>query len=109
MLKESYVLMEIRKLLRRYGIRNFNLPSQNQVMVKTEKRERFAICSIYILLRSLSIIAFDLQTLIRYILKQDLPTSLDDSLMLAEAYKFPTPQIHYFYVIQLTSQEKVCK
>lgn len=31
--------MEIRKLLRRYGIRNFNLPHQNEVMVKT-KRER---------------------------------------------------------------------
>ncbi|XP_075882024.1 kinetochore-associated protein 1 [Nelusetta ayraudi] len=78
LLKESYVLMEIRKLLRSYGIRNFNLSNRTQIM-----------------------------TLIKYILKQDLPTSLDDSLMLAAAYKFPTPEIHYLYVVQLTTQGKI--
>ncbi|XP_020511565.2 kinetochore-associated protein 1 [Labrus bergylta] len=72
LLKESYRLMEIRKLLRGYGIRNFNLSNSTQVM-----------------------------TLIRYILKQDLPMSLGDSLTLAEAYKLPTSQINYLYLIQL--------
>ncbi|TKS78652.1 Kinetochore-associated protein 1 [Collichthys lucidus] len=77
LLKESYHLMEIRKLLRGYGIRNFNLSNSTQVM-----------------------------TLIRYILKQDLPMSLEDSLTLAEAYKLPTSQINYLYLIQLIGQAK---
>lgn len=47
------------------------------------------------------------QTLIRYILKQDLPTSLEDALKLAEAYKLPTSQINYLYLIQLIGQGKV--
>lgn len=50
---------------------------------------------------------FLLQTLIRYILKQDLPMSLDDSLTLAEAYKLPTSNTHYLYLIQLIAQGKV--
>uniref|UniRef100_A0A8C7Z607 Kinetochore associated 1 n=1 Tax=Oryzias sinensis TaxID=183150 RepID=A0A8C7Z607_9TELE len=78
LLKESYRLMEIRKLLRGYGIRNFNLSNSTQVM-----------------------------TLIRYILKQDLPTSLQDSLTLAEAYKLPTSLINYLHLIQLVGQHKV--
>ncbi|XP_028269515.1 kinetochore-associated protein 1 [Parambassis ranga] len=77
LLKESYRLMEIRKLLRGYGIRNFNLSNTTQTM-----------------------------TLIRYILKQDLPMSLEDSLTLARAYKLPTSQINYLYVIQLIGQGK---
>uniref|UniRef100_A0A7N8XGB6 Kinetochore associated 1 n=1 Tax=Mastacembelus armatus TaxID=205130 RepID=A0A7N8XGB6_9TELE len=79
LLKESYRLMEIRKLLRGYGIRNFNLSNSTQVMM-----------------------------LIRYILKQDLPMSLDDSLTLAEVYKLPTTQINYLYLIQLIGQGKEC-
>nr|XP_019956518.1 PREDICTED: kinetochore-associated protein 1 isoform X3 [Paralichthys olivaceus] len=77
LLKESYRLMEIRKLLRGYGIRNFNLSNNTQIL-----------------------------TLIRYILKQDLPMSLEDSLTLAEAYKLPTSQINYLYLIQLIGQGK---
>uniref|UniRef100_A0A3P8UD43 Kinetochore associated 1 n=1 Tax=Amphiprion percula TaxID=161767 RepID=A0A3P8UD43_AMPPE len=77
LLKESYRLMEIRKLLRGYGIRNFNLSNSTQIM-----------------------------TLIRYILKQDVPTSLEDSLTLADAYKLPTSQINYLYLIQLIGQGK---
>ncbi|KAF0033894.1 hypothetical protein F2P81_013960 [Scophthalmus maximus] len=77
LLKESYRLMEIRKTLRGYGIRNFNLSNSTQVM-----------------------------TLIRYILKQDLPMSLEDSLTLAEAYKLPTLQINYLHLIQLIGQSK---
>ncbi|KAK7933078.1 hypothetical protein WMY93_003974 [Mugilogobius chulae] len=72
LLKENYRLMEIRKLLRGYGIRNFNLTNNSQIM-----------------------------TLIRYILKQNLPSSLEDSLTLAEAYKLPTSQINYLHLIQL--------
>uniref|UniRef100_A0A3Q2WT44 Kinetochore associated 1 n=1 Tax=Haplochromis burtoni TaxID=8153 RepID=A0A3Q2WT44_HAPBU len=84
LLKESYRLMEIRKLLRGYGIRNFNLSNSTQIM-----------------------------TLIRYILKQDLPMSLEDSLTLAEAYKLPTSQINYLYEIltllkKLPSAEAEC-
>lgn len=76
---------------------------------KTSNNIDLLFFSSYVLLSSLSLITFALQTLIRYILKQDLPTSLDDSLMLAAAYKFPTPEIHYFYVVQLTTQGKVGK
>ncbi|XP_034396520.1 kinetochore-associated protein 1 isoform X2 [Cyclopterus lumpus] len=77
LLKESYHLMEIRKLLRGYGIRNFDLSNSTQIM-----------------------------TLIRYILKQDLPMSLEDSLTLAEAHKLPTLQINYLYLIMLIGQSK---
>ncbi|XP_029017996.1 kinetochore-associated protein 1 isoform X2 [Betta splendens] len=77
LLKESYRLMEKRKLLRGYGIRNFNLSNCTHIM-----------------------------TLIRYILKQDLPTSLNDSLTLAEAYKLPITQIYYLYLTHLIGQGK---
>ncbi|XP_029296389.1 kinetochore-associated protein 1 isoform X2 [Cottoperca gobio] len=77
LLKGSYRLMEIRKLLRGYGIRNYNLSNSTQIM-----------------------------TLIRYILKQDLPMSLEDALTLAEAYKLPTSQINYLYLFQLMGQGK---
>ena len=50
-----------------------------------------------------------LQTLVRYILKQDVPSSLEDSLRLAEAYKLPTSQINTLYLIQLMDQGKVSR
>ncbi|XP_037536314.1 kinetochore-associated protein 1 [Nematolebias whitei] len=77
LLKENYHLMEIRKLLGGYGIRNSSHTNSTEVM-----------------------------TVIRHILKQDLTTSLEDTLMLAEAYKLQTSQINYLYLIQLTSQNK---
>ncbi|XP_069555465.1 kinetochore-associated protein 1 [Brachyistius frenatus] len=77
LLKESHRLMEIRKLLRGYGIRNFNLSNSTQIM-----------------------------TLIRYILKQHLPMSHEDSLKLAEAYKLPTSKINYLHLIQLIGHGK---
>ncbi|KAK0138145.1 Kinetochore-associated protein 1 [Merluccius polli] len=77
LLKESYHLMEIRKLLRGYGIRNFNLSNNAQVM-----------------------------TLIRYILMQNLSSSLEDSLKLADTYKLPTSQIYYLYLMELIAQGK---
>ncbi|KPP60315.1 hypothetical protein Z043_121696, partial [Scleropages formosus] len=77
LLKESYQLMEIKKLLRVYGIRNFNPSSDNLAMV-----------------------------LVRRILKQDLPSSLEDALKVAQVYKLDTSQIYFLYIIQLISQAK---
>ncbi|KAJ8415551.1 hypothetical protein AAFF_G00425310 [Aldrovandia affinis] len=77
LLKESYQLMEIKKLLRGYGSRTLNL-SSNCLIV----------------------------TLARYILKQDLPNSLEDALKLAQAYKLPPSQIYFLYFTQLIGQAK---
>uniref|UniRef100_A0A3P8WBQ2 Kinetochore associated 1 n=1 Tax=Cynoglossus semilaevis TaxID=244447 RepID=A0A3P8WBQ2_CYNSE len=76
LLKESYHLMEVRKLLRGYGIRSFNLSDSSKIM-----------------------------TLIRYILKQELPMSLGDALKLGEAYNLSTSQINYLYLVQLIGHE----
>ncbi|KAJ0067724.1 hypothetical protein NL108_010031, partial [Boleophthalmus pectinirostris] len=97
LLKENYRLMEIRKLLRGYGIRNFILTNNNQIKV-------FLSTSIFS--NGLIIIMTFLQTLIRHILKQNLPSSLEDSLTLAEAYKLPTTHIIYLHLIQLIGQGK---
>ncbi|XP_061674025.1 kinetochore-associated protein 1 isoform X2 [Syngnathoides biaculeatus] len=75
LLKESYHLMEIRKLLRAHGIRSYNLLSSSQIM-----------------------------TAVRYILKRDSPNCLQDALTLAEVYKLPTSHIYYLYLIPLISQ-----
>ncbi|KAG7480993.1 hypothetical protein MATL_G00062040 [Megalops atlanticus] len=77
LLRESYQLMEMKKLLRGYGIRNFSLSNNCQVMI-----------------------------LVRYILKQDLPTSLEDALKVAQAYKLHPSQINFLYFIQLVGQAK---
>ncbi|KAJ3604724.1 hypothetical protein NHX12_029463 [Muraenolepis orangiensis] len=77
LLKESFHLMEIRKLLRGYGIRNFNLSNNTQVMA-----------------------------LIRYILRQNLSSSLEDSLKLADTYELPSSQIYYLHLIELVAQGK---
>lgn len=101
--------MEIRKLLRGYGIRNFNLSNSTQIMVILIW---LIVCDIWRLLclpiNFLSYTVYLPQTLITYILKQDLPMSLEDSLTLAAAYKLPTSQINYLYLIQLIRQCKVC-
>ena len=47
------------------------------------------------------------QALIRYILRQNLSTSLEDSLKLAVTYKLPTFQIQYLYLTELIAQGKV--
>ncbi|XP_024909034.1 kinetochore-associated protein 1 isoform X2 [Cynoglossus semilaevis] len=78
LLKESYHLMEVRKLLRGYGIRSFNLSDSSKIM-----------------------------TLIRYILKQELPMSLGDALKLGEAYNLSTSQINYLYLVQLIGHGKI--
>ncbi|KAG9328289.1 hypothetical protein JZ751_015373 [Albula glossodonta] len=78
LLRESYRLMEIKKLLRGYGIRTFNLANNYQIM-----------------------------TLLRYMLKQEVPSSLEDALKLAQAYRLPTSQIYFLYFIQLHKQHQM--
>lgn len=48
------------------------------------------------------------QMLVRHILKQDLATSLEDSLKLAETYKLNSSEIYYIYCIQLLEKNEVC-
>ncbi|XP_016317976.1 kinetochore-associated protein 1, partial [Sinocyclocheilus anshuiensis] len=77
LLREGYRLMEIKKLLRCYGIRSLALSNARDVMM-----------------------------LVRHILKQDLPTSLEDSLKLIEAYKLNPAEIHHLHCIHLIQHNK---
>ncbi|XP_040272101.1 kinetochore-associated protein 1 [Bufo bufo] len=72
LLQESYRLMEMNKLLRDYGIRGFNFSNDKQIM-----------------------------GLIKYILKQDSPSSLEDALKIFQAYKLPTVEVYIFRIVQL--------
>ncbi|XP_073442136.1 kinetochore-associated protein 1 isoform X2 [Dendrobates tinctorius] len=72
LLQESYRLMEMNKLLRGYGIRSFNFSNDKQIM-----------------------------GLIKYILKQDSPSSLEDALKIAQAYRLPTVEVYIFRIVQL--------
>ncbi|XP_069038305.1 kinetochore-associated protein 1 isoform X2 [Lepisosteus oculatus] len=76
-LQESYRLMEMKKLLRGYGIRGFSLSDDKQAM-----------------------------QMVKYILKQDLPSSLDDALKVAEAYKLSTIEIYILRIVHFISQGK---
>uniref|UniRef100_A0A8C2I9L7 Kinetochore associated 1 n=1 Tax=Cyprinus carpio TaxID=7962 RepID=A0A8C2I9L7_CYPCA len=76
LLREGYRLMEIKKLLRCYGIRSLALSNARDIMM-----------------------------LVRHILKQDLPSSLQDSLKLIQAYKLNPAEIHHLHCIHLI-QEK---
>ncbi|XP_043096489.1 kinetochore-associated protein 1 isoform X3 [Puntigrus tetrazona] len=77
LLREGYRLMEIKKLLRCYGIRSLALSNTRDIMM-----------------------------LVRHILKQDLPTSLEDSLKLIEAYKLNPAEIHHLHCIHLIQHNK---
>ncbi|XP_076843285.1 kinetochore-associated protein 1 isoform X2 [Brachyhypopomus gauderio] len=72
LLRESYRLMEVKKLLQRYGICNVTLTNSRDAMM-----------------------------LVRHIVKQNLPSSLEDSLKLAHTYKLNLNEIHYFHCIRL--------
>ncbi|XP_075690227.1 kinetochore-associated protein 1 isoform X2 [Rhinoderma darwinii] len=72
LLQESYRLMEMNKLLRGYGIRGFNFSNDKQIM-----------------------------GLIKFILKQDSPSSLEDALKIAQAYRIPTVEVYIFRIVQL--------
>ncbi|XP_028621907.1 kinetochore-associated protein 1 [Grammomys surdaster] len=71
LLQESYKLMEMKKLLRGYGIREVNLLN-NEIM-----------------------------RVVRYILKQDIPSSLEDALKVARGYRLSDDEIYSLRVIDL--------
>ncbi|XP_006894765.1 PREDICTED: kinetochore-associated protein 1 [Elephantulus edwardii] len=75
-LQESYKLMEIKKLLRGYGI------------------------------RELSLLNKDIMRVIRYILKQDIPSSLEDALKVARAYMLSDDEIYSLRIIDLIDREQ---
>lgn len=77
LLQESYRLMEMKKLLRDYGIRGFNVSNDKPMM-----------------------------GLVKYILKQDTPSSLDDALKVAQAYMLPTVEVYLLKIIFLIQQKQ---
>lgn len=76
LLQESYKLMEMKKLLRGYGIREVNLLNK------------------------------EIMRVVRYILKQDIPSSLEDALKVAEAYMLPKDEIYSLRIIDLIDREQ---
>ncbi|KFP33589.1 Kinetochore-associated protein 1, partial [Colius striatus] len=79
LLQESYRLMEMKKLLRAYGIRDTNLLKDKQMIMR----------------------------LVKYILKQDIPTSLEDALKIVTAYMLPTVEVYVLRMIDLIDKERV--
>ncbi|NXN24364.1 KNTC1 protein, partial [Nycticryphes semicollaris] len=78
LLQEGYQLMEMRKLLRDYGIRDTNLLKDKQMIMR----------------------------LVKYILKQDTPTSLEDALKIVATYKLPTVEVYILRMIDLIDKER---
>ncbi|XP_064499613.1 kinetochore-associated protein 1-like isoform X2 [Pseudopipra pipra] len=78
LLQDSYRLMEMKKLLRAYGIRDTNLLRDNEMIMM----------------------------LVRYILKQDTTTSLEDALKIVEAYALPTGEVYFLRMIDLIDKER---
>ncbi|KAM6403938.1 kinetochore-associated protein 1 [Rhynochetos jubatus] len=78
LLQESYRLMEMKKLLRAYGIRDTNLLKDKQMIMR----------------------------LVKYILKQDTPTSLEDALKIVAAYMLPTVEVYILRMIDLIDKER---
>ncbi|XP_062446334.1 kinetochore-associated protein 1 [Rhea pennata] len=78
LLQESYQLMEMKKLLRAYGIRDTNLLKDKQMIMR----------------------------LVKYILKQDTPTSLEDALKIVAAYMLPTVEVYILRMIDLIDKER---
>ncbi|XP_007900402.2 kinetochore-associated protein 1 [Callorhinchus milii] len=73
-LQESYRLMEMKKLLQGYGIRNFNVSNDYEIM-----------------------------RLVNFILKQDLGSSLDDALKVVRAYMLPPVDVYFLRISHLIS------
>ncbi|XP_063081626.1 kinetochore-associated protein 1 isoform X2 [Cavia porcellus] len=76
LLQESYKLMEMKKLLRGYGIREVNLLN-NEIM-----------------------------RVVRYILKEDVPSSLEDALKVAQGYRLADDEIYSLRIIDLIDREQ---
>ncbi|NXV25489.1 KNTC1 protein, partial [Rissa tridactyla] len=77
LLQESYRLMEMKKLLRAYGIRDTNLLKDKQMIMR----------------------------LVKYILKQDTPTSLEDALKIVATYMLPTVEVYILRMIDLIDKK----
>uniref|UniRef100_A0A8D0H5Z4 Kinetochore associated 1 n=1 Tax=Sphenodon punctatus TaxID=8508 RepID=A0A8D0H5Z4_SPHPU len=73
LLQESYRLMEMKKLLRGYGIRETNLLKDK---------------------------------LVKYILKQDSPSSLEDALKIVQAYTLPSAEVYIWRIVDLIDGER---
>ncbi|NXG00600.1 KNTC1 protein, partial [Sakesphorus luctuosus] len=78
LLQDSYRLMEMKKILRAYGIRDTNLLRDNEMIMM----------------------------LVRYILKQDSPTALEDALKIVEAYALPTGEVYFLRITDLLDRER---
>ncbi|KAH0625613.1 hypothetical protein JD844_015200 [Phrynosoma platyrhinos] len=78
LLQEGYQLMEMKKLLRSYGIRDTNLLNDRQLI----------------------------RMLVKYILKQDTPSSLEDALKIVNAYMLPTAEVYLWRIMDLIDKEK---
>ncbi|XP_038314935.1 kinetochore-associated protein 1 isoform X20 [Canis lupus familiaris] len=76
LLQESYKLMEMKKLLRGYGVREVNLLNK------------------------------EIMRVVRYILKQDVPSSLEDALKVAQAYMLPSDEIYSLRILDLIDREQ---
>lgn len=50
---------------------------------------------------------FFLQRLVKYILKQDTPTSLEDALKIVATYMLPTVEVYILRMIDLIDKERV--
>ncbi|CAM9688149.1 unnamed protein product [Lampetra fluviatilis] len=77
LLQDSYRMMEMKMLLRRYGIRNFNLSNDKQADV------------------------------MRCILRQDLPLSFEDALKVTKAYMLPLGQTYLRRAHQLLVSDRM--
>ncbi|XP_026575130.1 kinetochore-associated protein 1 [Pseudonaja textilis] len=78
LLEEGYRLMEMKKLLRSYGIRDTNLLNDKQMILMLAK----------------------------HILKQDTPSALRDALKIIKAYMLPAAEIYVWKIADLIDKEK---
>ncbi|XP_070807447.1 kinetochore-associated protein 1 [Pituophis catenifer annectens] len=78
LLEEGYRLMEMKKLLRSYGIRDTNLLNDKQMILMLAK----------------------------YILKEDTPSALGDALKIIKAYMLPTAEVYVWKIADLIDKEK---
>ncbi|XP_066465725.1 kinetochore-associated protein 1 [Tiliqua scincoides] len=77
-LQEGYKLMEMKTLLRSYGIRDINLLNDKQMMLMV----------------------------VKYILKQDTLSSLEDALKIVHAYMLPTAEVYIWRIVNLIDKKK---
>nr|XP_060641999.1 kinetochore-associated protein 1 isoform X2 [Anolis sagrei ordinatus] len=78
LVQEGYQLMEMKTLLRSYGIRDTNLLNDKQMI----------------------------WMLVRYILKQDSPSCLEDALKITNTYMLTTSKVYLWRIINLIDKEK---